>query len=122
MKFLKLIKTFFLPVVILFLQTTVAHAGNNDVSISDWGRFFFTSWGIPFTVYLVLQIAAILHLEGGSRKAVLVPLAIMAIVVIITMIAYQQESNLWPIYLIFSSPFAAIAVGIIWLSGLKNKE
>ena len=98
----------------------------NQVSISNWISFFLTSWGLSFTVYLILQIGAILSLQGRMRKLVALPIPIMALVIITTIVGYKQQSNLWPIYLIFVSPIAILFVGTTWASDFftsrrKNK-
>ena len=97
-------------------------ASCNDMQLIDWIRFFLTSWGIPFTVYLILQIGSIIHLKGRNRKIALIPLPIMFLVVIITIIGYQRDINLSPIYIILVSPIAALFVGTVWLSGAKKQK
>ena len=58
--------------------------------------------------YPGLQYRAIRELQGGWRVAAFLPLAVMAVVVAVTVPAIFQGSNLWPIYLIFITPFAAV--------------
>lgn len=89
----------------------------NKISIGNWILFFLTSWGLSFTVYLILQIGAILNLQGKMRNFVMLPLPIMALIIIVTIVGYQQQSNLWPIYLIFVSPLAVLFVGTVWAIG-----
>jgi hypothetical protein len=57
-----------------------------------------------FVFYLPTQLVAGLKLRGGWRVAGLVPLPLMAYALWITCVAYQQDSNLWPIVLLFVSP------------------
>ena len=91
--------------------------------MKNWILFFLTSWGIPFTIYLILQIGATLSLRGNKRKIALLPIPTMVLVAIATIIGYRQESNLWPIYMIFISPLAALFVGVVWLvSWFTNKK
>ena len=97
----------------------------NQISIGNWILFFLTSWGLSFTVYLILQIGAILNLQGKMKKLALLPIPIMALVIIVTIVGYQQQSNLWPIYLIFVSPIAVLFVGTVWAIGFfasKKKD
>ena len=83
--------------------------------MSNWFFFFTTSWGLPFTIYVVIQIIAAIKLRGLKRIMVLLPVPIMLIVIAVTFYGYQQQSNLWPIYLIFVSPLAILYVAIMWL-------
>ncbi len=92
------------------------------MNIVNWILFFLYSWGLPFTIYLILQIGSILNLRGTKRKIAMVPIPAMILVVVATIVGYQQESNLWPIYLIFISPFAALFVGLIWLVDFLSKK
>ena len=92
------------------------------MNIVDWMPFFLTSWGLPFTIYMIIQIGSILNLRGRKRKIAMVPIPVMILVVVSTIIGYQQKSNLWPIYLIIISPLAAFFVGLIWLSDSRRKK
>ena len=56
--------------------------------------------------YPGLQYAAIRQMPGGWRALSLVPLAVMAIVLVYTMMALADGSNLWPLVLIFTAPLA----------------
>ena len=67
--------------------------------------------GIAFgavIAYPPLQYNAIRQLRGGWRAAAFLPLAVMGFVVAVTVPALVGGSNLWPIYLIFITPFAAV--------------
>src|SRR3954463_13890135 len=55
--------------------------------------------------YLPLQIYSGLKWRGGWRIAAFLPLLLMVPVFVITGIALAQESNLWPIIMIFAAPF-----------------
>ena len=83
--------------------------------MSNWFYFFTTSWGLPFTIYVVIQIIAAIKLRGLKRIMVLLPVPIMLTVIAVTFYGYQQQSNLWPIYLIFVSPLAILYVAIMLL-------
>lgn len=85
-----------------------------------WLRFFFFGFGALFTLYVVLQVAAALKLSGGWRLVSLVPVPIMSFVVVKMVVDYLGESNLWPVLLIFSSPVAAVYVGLVWLVGARE--
>ena len=73
-----------------------------------WLRFFFAGWGVGFTVYLAVQLFAVFLLRGRRRLYALVPVPMMVAVLVITFVSYAEESNLWPILLIFISPAAAV--------------
>jgi RHS repeat-associated protein len=79
-------------------------------------EFFLAGWGLGFTIYLVVQISAIVASRGKSLRIVSAPAPIMIVVLSWTVIAYQRESNLWPIVMIFASPLPAIAVVAIWIA------
>src|SRR5947209_1090571 len=63
-----------------------------------------------FVVYLVMQAYAAMHLRGGWRWTSLLPLLPMALVLAMTVGAYRQGSNIWPVPLILASPPACIFV------------
>jgi hypothetical protein len=54
--------------------------------------------------YVPLQIYACSNWHGGWRVAALMPLLLMVPVFIYTTVALVQQSNLWPIVLIFAAP------------------
>ena len=57
-----------------------------------------------FPAYVIAQIVAIVRLRRGWRWASLVPVIPMIIVVVLTVEALLQQSNLWPVLLLFASP------------------
>jgi hypothetical protein len=83
------------------------------MSSDVWVGFFFTGLGLPFTVYVVLQFVAPFFVRGWRRLAILLPLPIMAWVLLTAIQSFHQESNMWPILIIFFSPFAIVFVGLI---------
>lgn len=58
--------------------------------------------------YPLLQFFAIRRMHGGWRFLAFLPLVLMAIVFTFTVVALYQESNLWPIVLIFASPLVLV--------------
>jgi hypothetical protein len=62
-------------------------------------------WGVPG--YFLLQVVLTLCTSGGWRLATLAPTVIMVPVLAYTVLAYGQ-SNLWPLLLIFTAPWAAL--------------
>lgn len=67
--------------------------------------------GVP--AYFVIQPMALLRWRGGWRKAALVPLLVTVPGLLFSLYALSQDSNLWPLALIF-----AAAIGSIWLAAL----
>jgi len=63
---------------------------------------------VPLPAYVVLQLYAGVRCKGRRRVAALIPLLVMIPVVCLTVILFRQDSNLWPIFLIFCSPMAAL--------------
>ena len=66
--------------------------------------------------YFILQIRAFRRWEGGWRMLALVPLVATVPIVAYTLLAYAAGSNLWPLLMIFTLPFAflylaALAIG-----------
>src|SRR5947209_7647238 len=75
---------------------------------SSWVRFFCFGWGSGFSAYVVLQFITTLTLKRLPRYLSLVPVPFMIWVVFVTAHAWQQQSNMWPITLIFASPIAVL--------------
>ena len=73
--------------------------------------FFLLPWAVPG--YFILQIALLRRYRGGWRGAAAVPAVPMAGVLIYTVFALLAGSNLFPLVLIFTSPFA-----LLYLLGL----
>lgn len=68
---------------------------------------------LAFTVYAVLQVWTLIVWRGGWRLAALAPLILCAAVLVQTVIAYQQRSNLWPIALIFFFPLGSAYLALV---------
>jgi hypothetical protein len=62
-------------------------------------------WG-GLLIYPFLQIFALLRMHGGWRQLAFLPLVPMCIVLIVTIKAFLQHSNMWPILIIFCAPLA----------------
>lgn len=85
------------------------------MSIREWIPFFLT-WGAPCTAYVVIQVIAAVRLRGKYRLICLVPVLPMLVVGALTVSAYRQQSNLWPILLIFAGPVAFLFVAGVWIA------
>jgi hypothetical protein len=75
---------------------------------------------VPVALYLTVQILAGIKLRGVARLLAVLPLIPMVWIAVVTVGAYRQESNLWPILLIFASPMAALYIGVVWVVAKKN--
>ncbi len=75
--------------------------------------FFLLMWTVPG--YPALQIYALSRLRGWRRRAAALPLVVMIPVYFYCCHALAQESNLWPLGMIFLSPPAFLYVLIVWL-------
>jgi hypothetical protein len=60
--------------------------------------------------YIVVQIIVLRRASGFGRVAAALPLLVMVPVFVLTGIALAQESNLWPLWLLFASPVALLYV------------
>jgi len=61
-------------------------------------------------LYLILQIIVLVRTSGTNRALAGAPLFIMVPIYIYTIVALMQQSNLWPLLLLFSSPVALLYV------------
>lgn len=87
----------------------------------DLLRFMLT-WGLPFTIYVGLQVFTVIRLRGLMRLAALLPMPVMMYVVYVTINAYHAHSNIWPILLILVSPCAIIfllVLLLVWRNRIK---
>lgn len=90
-----------------------AFAANMNRPAPFWGSliFFLVMWSIP--AYLVLQVILLWRLRDGWRKAVAVPVVPMLAVIAYTIFAYLDGSNIFPLVLIFTAPFALVYLLVI---------
>jgi len=73
--------------------------------------FFYLLW-LAVPAYVVLQILALVWARGMARFLAGAPLIVMVPVFAYTMNALAQDSNLWPLLLLFSSPVAMVYAGV----------
>lgn len=64
-------------------------------------------------IYPFLQYFALRRMCGGWRKLAFLPLVPMSIVLIVTIQGLLQQSNLWPILIIFIAPLALVYLFIL---------
>jgi hypothetical protein len=77
--------------------------------------WFITGWGVGFGVYSLLQVAALLTLNGWRRLLIALPIPFMVYILVITLRGEARGSNLWPIMMILFSPAAALGVALVWV-------
>lgn len=65
-------------------------------------------------VYPILQFIALRRMSGGWRKLAFIPLIPMGILLIVTVKAFLQQSNLWPILIIFFAPLGLVCLAILF--------
>ena len=70
---------------------------------------------VSAVAYVPLQIYSGLKWRGTWRIAAFLPLLLMVPVFVITGIALAQESNLWPIIMIFAAPFGTAYLIILFI-------
>jgi hypothetical protein len=75
-----------------------------------------------FFLFVPLQIFAGFTLRGAWRIAALVPALPMLGVVWLTFHLYTNESNLWPIFLLFSSPPVLLYVVVVLVLHRKKRR
>lgn len=81
-----------------------AHQGGND---GGWMLLFMLAgWSIPG--YFILQVALYYRWHGGWRKAALLPLLATVPITAYTLFAFAKGSNLWPLVMLFTVPFAFV--------------
>jgi len=74
--------------------------------------------------YLWLQIRALRYWQGGWRLAAWLPAIAMVAATLVGVVGSLQGSNIAPIWIVFTLPFALlalIALGLVkWLLGLRD--
>lgn len=66
--------------------------------------------------YPVLQALTTWRMQRRWRLLSVVPLVPMAFVLALTVLALIEDSNLWPILLIFTAPLALLYLALLWLA------
>ncbi len=75
--------------------------------------------GVTIFAYPFLQFFAIQKTERWWRIFAALPLIPMVYVIIETIKLFNQDSNLWPIMLIFTAPIAVLYLGLLMI--IHNK-
>lgn len=102
-------------------QNSVSTAAMNTESSFFFG-FLMQMMFLMTPGYLILQIYTLRKYEGNWKKAVRIPLFVMIPLGVYTIFALMAGSNLWPLMLIFISPFSFIyLLGVIILRNLRRE-
>jgi hypothetical protein len=75
--------------------------------------------GFAALAYPGLQVKALRRMRGVWRVLAAVPLLPMGYIIVVTALALQKGSNLWPILLIFTAPFGA---AYLWILGWAHSR
>ncbi|MCS5708475.1 hypothetical protein CC99x_006090 [Candidatus Berkiella cookevillensis] len=103
-------------------QNSVSTAAMNTESSFLFG-FLMQIMFLMTPGYLILQIYTLCKYEDNWRKAARIPLFVMIPLGIYTIFALIAGSNLWPLMLIFISPFSFIyLLGVVILKYLRRNE
>lgn len=70
---------------------------------------------VILATYLLLNAFAVWKWKGIWRILALTILSGMAGLVALTVFLFHQENNLWPIFLIFGTPVALVALMAVWM-------
>ena len=85
-----------------------------------WLTFLLT-YGLPFTLYIAAQLFALVRLRGRSRTWSALPIPFMIWIVWVTVDAFHQHLNLWPLPLILLSPVALLYLGLVAMIARSRK-
>jgi len=72
------------------------------------GELIISVGFVAAIAYLPLQIYTVAKWRGAWRLTACLPILGMVPIIVITFLALLQNSNLWPLLLIFASPVAAL--------------
>ncbi len=76
---------------------------------------------LTIPAYVVVQVIVLMRSSSGSRMAAALPLFVMVPVFIHAAIGLMQESNLWPLLMIFASPIALLYVVVFALLPRRSR-
>ena len=77
---------------------------------------------IAVVAYFVAQCYTAVAWSGGWRIAAVVPLVGMIPITVLTFQGYRQQSNLWPILLLFASPLALLYLAVLMVLRATRKK
>ena len=70
----------------------------------------------------VMQLLALARTSGGGRIAAGAPLLVMIPIFVVTAVNFANQSNLWPLPLLFASPIALLYVTVAVLAAPTRSE
>ena len=76
---------------------------------------------LTIPAYVVVQVIALMRSSTGSRMVAALPLFVMVPVFIHAVVGLVQESNLWPLLMIFLSPIALLYVVVVALLPRRSR-
>lgn len=88
----------------------------------SWIHFFALGWGVPLSVYAVLQACALEHVRGAWRIALATPVPPMALVSGHMLWGAHEERSLWPMTMLMTAPGAILALVVMWTLALLSSR
>ncbi len=76
---------------------------------------------LTIPAYVVVQVIALMRSSTGSRMVAALPLFVMVPVFIHAVVGLVQESNLWPLLMVFVSPIALLYVVMVALLPRRSR-
>ncbi len=70
---------------------------------------------------VVVQVIALMRSSSDSRMAAALPLIVMVPVFVHAAVGLVQESNLWPLLMLFASPIALLYVVVVALLPRRSR-
>lgn len=83
--------------------------------LSKWAALFFQLLYLSTPLYWILQITVLLRWSGQWRKIACLPLFISLPLLLYTLYALYQQSNLWPLMMLFITPVALLILLVIMI-------
>ena len=80
---------------------------------------------LSFLFYLIVQMYTLKKFTSVLKKLSLLSAIIMAVVLVVTVYSFLRNSDLWPLWLLFTSPLALayqFVLLILFLIMEQNKE
>ena len=68
---------------------------------------------LTIPAYVVVQVIALMRSSNGSRIAAALSQFVMVLVFVHAVVGLMQESNLWPLLMLFTSPIALLYVVVV---------
>ncbi|BCA96622.1 hypothetical protein TUM19329_29830 [Legionella antarctica] len=100
-------------------QQQQASVGKQE-PLSMWDMIFVQLLFLSIPLYWILQIILIFKWSDGWRKIVYLPLLVSIPLLFYTLYALYAGSNLWPLMMLFITPFTLLFLLI--LIGIKNSR